>query len=603
MLPFMRSYIPLLLATSLLASLLLAGCSDDPGTTTMPTDGARLVAVSDLTQALRFDDRTDLTVRYEQADGTVVSGASLDWEISGFAGDSIIEARQTQTDGAGMSTIGLTAGAAPVTFTVRVTPPVGDALEFQIAVTDEDSGSIRVDIGYTGSGAAPFDSYEAFLFDGTPCSSFDPASLPTALIAATPVTRLSQSPGFVPVAVGSNYTVAVQAKEAGTVTGFGCTAGIAVTNAAETRVGVAIEDIEIQLIVEGIYELENSFDFAEGLPGSVRKGVDLIDELTDDANIDGNEATMDYGQDPGAFLVDFAMRETCAWECRSGEDYDSCSEDNHRQGDISALYLQNFSSWDSAESRFFSGCAAWETAAIPAQNLINDQVAMVLPDSVTTWSVIAGDLARAINQARFSSRLTVDQPSDGAATFIHELLDMKVTIHDLDGVAHERSFDVLAAGLGSRPRSADVMIIVDGNRVELPMHGFDLDFGVLVRYIYVNEILPLLGYTSSADMLADWIDCDTVGASLASSVGILSAMQYADACRTGLTTAGTFLDVGVDGLIGAEGVLTLQGTATAGNPLPDGTATTLTSGIWMGGWGEATGESGDVGGTFTGMRL
>ena len=70
MLPFMRSYIPLVLAASLLVSPLLAACSDGPGTTTMPTDGARLVAISDLTQALRFNDRTDLTVRYEQADGT-----------------------------------------------------------------------------------------------------------------------------------------------------------------------------------------------------------------------------------------------------------------------------------------------------------------------------------------------------------------------------------------------------------------------------------------------------------------------------------------------------------------------------------------------------
>jgi hypothetical protein len=582
--------------------LLLVACGDDAPSTTMPTDGARLVAVSDLTQVLRFDERADLRVRYEQADGSVITGAVLDWEVMGFAGDAMIGARQSTTDGSGESTVPVTAGAAEVSFNVRVTPPLGDPLDFQVAITDEDSGSIRVDLGYAGSGPAPFDTYEAFLFQDMDCASFDASSLPTALFAATPVMRLSQSPTFVPVTAGSGYAVAVQASESGAVTGFGCSDGISVDNLMETRVPVTIEDVEIDLIVEGVYELDNQFDFGEALPGSIRTGVDVIGELFDDEDITG--ATPDeYGQDPGAFVTDFVMRQTCHWECMSGEEYETCSELNHPVGDISALYLQNFRSWDpQAQPRFFGGCGGWEDVGVPVQNLINGQIATYVPDSITAWGVIASDLATAINRARFTSRLTVDQPSDGDATFIHELLDMHVTVHDLEGTEHDFSFDVLDAGLGGRPRSMDTLIMVSGNTVELPMHGFDLDYGVLVRYIYVNGILPAIGYDSSAEMLRDWVDCMAVGTTLESNIGILDAMTYADYCDTALGAAGTFLDFGVDGVIGAEGVLTLQGTATAGDPMPDGTATTLNDGVWMGGWGEGSGESGDVAGTFSGTR-
>jgi hypothetical protein len=579
----------------------VAGGGDDPGTTTVPTEGARLVAISDLTQVIRFGARTDMTVRYEQGDGSLVTGAILDWEVDGFAPEAVLAAGQSTTDGAGESTVGLTAGMVASTFIVRVTPPVGDALEFQIAITDEDSGSIRVDLAYTGTAA--FDAFEAGLFEGMTCADLtDPGSLPTALIGST-VTSIRESPGFVPVAVGSTYMVAVQAKESGATTGFGCVDGISVTDQRETRVDVTISDVEILLIVEGVYEVTNLLDFGSGLPGSVRSTIDILDELTDDTDINGNVGTMDFGQDPGAFVVDFAMRQTCGWECLAGEDYDSCSVINHRQGDISALYIENFRSWSGAEAAFFGGCGAWEDAAIPAQNLVNTQVSMAIPDSITMFGVVAGDLARAINSAQFESRLTVDQPADGAATFIHELLDMTVTLHNLAGVESTYTFDVLDAGLASRPRSSDTMIMVTGNQVELPMHGFDINFGLLIRYIYVNGILPLLGYTSSAEMLNDWIDCDSIGTSLESSVGLLSAMEYADACRTGLTSAGTFLDVGLDGVIDLDGVMTLQGTATAGDPLPDGTATTLNGGIWMGGWSEDMGAtSGDIDGTWTGTR-
>jgi hypothetical protein len=591
---------PSALRAFLLVSLPLfaAACGGDDASTA-PAPGARLVAISPLTQTLRPDTDTTIEVRYEQEDGTPISGAIVEWEIDGFAAGATLGALETTTDEGGASTVALRAAATGASFVVRATPPLGDPLDFQVAVTDMDAGSIRVDLTY--SGATAFDQLEAFLFEGTSCMDLSARSLPTALIAASPVTRITQSPGFVPVDVGTGYVVAVQAKVGTTVSGFGCAGNVAVVANEETRVPVTITDLPELLIVDGVYELDNQLDLGEGLPPSVRVGIDVLAELTDDGDVDGNLAAMDYGEDPGAFVVDFAMRETCHWECMAGEDFDTCSEANHPLGDISAIYLQNFRSWSGAEPAFFGGCGAWEDAVVPAQNLVNGQISMVVPDSVTMFGVIAGDLARAISEARIGSRLTVDQPMDGMSTFIHELIDMTVVVHDLEGMEHTETFDLIEAGLGARPR-AEARLAVSGADVTIPAHGFDLDFGLLVRYVYLNVVLPLLDYSSSAEMLTDWIDCDMVGASLASSVGILSAMQYRDACRTGIAAAGTFLDFGVDGVIGAEGVLTLEGEATAASPDAMGFAEMLTGGTWTGGWTEGM-STGDVTGTFSGARL
>jgi hypothetical protein len=299
-------------------------------------------------------------------------------------------------------------------------------------------------------------------------------SLPTALIAASPVTRITQSPGFVPVDVGTGYVVAVQAKVGTTVSGFGCAGNVAVVANEETRVPVTITDLPELLIVDGVYELDNQLDLGEGLPPSVRVGIDVLAELTDDGDVDGNVATMDYGEDPGAFVVDFAMRETCHWECMAGEDFDTCSEANHPLGDISAIYLQNFRSWSGAEPAFFGGCGAWEDAVVPAQNLVNGQISMVVPDSVTMFGVIAGDLARAISEARIGSRLTVDQPMDGMSTFIHELIDMTVVVHDLEGPRlRPRLRATRSLRLPERRPSAPRLLVErrDAHRLDRLRHG------------------------------------------------------------------------------------------------------------------------------------
>ncbi len=573
----------------------LAACGGDD-TSRMPLPGARLVIVGPATFSLPYASSADLHVRYEQADGTPIAGATLDFAFDGFAPDATLAAQQIDTDESGEAEMALHVGSVESSFRVVATPPIGDEVAFQIAVTATPSGSISVEMTWGGPGAPAFTDYRAFLFRDVACADLDPTGLPTALIAAAPVTHITDRPAFVPVEVGTGYAVAVQAS--GGSGAYGCTDGQRVTMGQETRVAVRIDESAVPLRIDGVYMLDNRLSFAGLLPPSIASAVGILDELTDDNDVNGNAATMDFGQDPGAFLIDFAMRQTCHWECVGGEDYDTCSELNHDTGDISAIYIQNFRTWAGAKPTGLGLCGAWEDAYIPAQNLINGEIAMTVPDAITMWSVVAGDLARAIDRAHFTSRLTVDPATGGMATFIHEILEMTVTVHDLSGVEHETSFDVVAAGLAGRPRG-EATLTVTGSRLDIAAHSFDLDYGLLVKYVYLNAVLPALGYASSAEMFGAWIDCDAVGATLASTVGGFDATEYAGYCDAALLAAGTYLDIALDGFIGGGGVLTLEGTAVAADLSADGHVLQINSGMWTGGWGEGA-TSGSVTGTFTG---
>lgn len=577
---------------------LSSACGGGGGATPPPDDleGARLVFISPQNQSLRYGDAAELRVRYEFEDGTPIGGVTLRYEIDGLAAGSTLSAERVSTTDAGEATASVTAGSTETSFRVRVTPPEGDAIEFRVGVADFEAGSIAVELRYAGSQS--LEGFEAFLFD-VPCRALDSMALPTARVAAPPVTRLTDRPGMTSVPAGDGYSVAVQARIGGEVAGFGCTGDVTVRPAEETVVPVTIDDFEVMGRIVGAYELDNRLDLGGALPPTVERIVDVLAELTDDQDIDGNEATEDYGQDPGAFVVDFAMRQTCHWECLPGEGFDDCSEIDHGWGDISALYLRDFMSWDGAQRDIFGGCGVWETAGKPAQSLVNDQIDDFVPEFILTFAEIAGDLARAINDARITSLLVIQQPTEVGSPISHELLSMEVLLHDLSGAEHTYSFDLADAGFTML--RTDATALQTGDRLDIPEHSFELHYGELLQYVYVEGLLPLLGFTSTEEMLATWIDCRAVGASLAASVGVLSESTYVSACESGLRAGGLFFDEGLAGATDATGTLTLMGTATGADYGTDMIAQSLVDGMWAGSWGES-GMTGDVTGTFTGAR-
>jgi hypothetical protein len=640
-----------LFLTVAVAALLAAACGggfdpDDPR-----LDGARLEIVGSPAVNLRYGESAALTVRYVDAEGAPIADAPIAYELDGDAAGSRLSALQTTTAGDGSAAVDLTAGTANAMFTVHVTPPRGDAVDFSVAVADTDLGSIVVSMTYAGS--RELMRFNTFLFEGESCAGMDPRALPTALRSASAASVVTAMPAFAGVPVGTDYTVAVTAQGAAGVAAFGCRDGVAVRAREETPVSITLTDVELVPDFVGVWDLDNSFDFAEGLPPTVRNAIDIIDELTDDqpqktcggvaigggavvctsdagcsggtsclptSTFCGTAATIApadrwYGIDPGAFIVDMLARQTCHWECEMGETYDTCSQNNHRLGDFRQYCLAGgFGSPTPSyltQRRFALGCGAWDVAGEPAAEVINDQLNAFVPDFVFNWATFVGDLARAINAARIASILTINAPAAGNEfdlPMTHELISMTVVLHDPLNGGMERTFTFPLADAGLTSLETMDVTVVTGTTLNIPEHSFTLSFGRLVQYIYTNLFLgEILGYTSTAMMLMDYIDCAAIGTNLATSVGGLSASQYESACNSGINAAGTLLDTQIAGLIDADATFSISGTAV-GADIDMSTARVgrLDMGMWAGFWGERdpsmTMMMSDLTGTFTGTR-
>jgi hypothetical protein len=217
-----------------------------------------------------------------------------------------------------------------------------------------------------------------------------------------------------------------------------------------------------------------------------------------------------------------------------------------------------------------------------------------------------GDLSRAIQMARISSVLTIQAPTELGSPFTHELTQMHVRLHHLDGSEPtEYTFDLAETGMTSL--SAAETAGISGNLLTLHDHQFQLHFGKLLRYVYSNVLLPALGYESTTEMLAEWIDCPSLAASVYGWLvdqgwgSITSESALTGYCNAGLAAAGPALENLIEDSVDAENILTLAGTATGEDLDADDIARTLSDGVWEGEWTEGV-MTGAVTGDFTGTR-
>ncbi len=353
-----------------------------------------------------YGQTADLRVRYVFSSGEVISGAPITFTLDGALPSHTLSAGRTDTGDDGIASVRLTAGTIDDTFEIIAHPPVGNDVTFHVAVSQDPAGSIAIEMRYTGD--QRFDQFTPYLYSGVNCETASAGHPPpSALRVGAPVRSLTDRPGFAGVPPGTDYTVMVVADIAGQPAGFGCKVGVEVRMGEETLATVDILDVEQGMRFEGTYDLRNVFDFGGGLPGSIDTALDVLHELADDDNIDGNAATEDWGQDPGAFLTDIIMRLTCAWDCSGMGNYSACGGYGHQSahhgwGDLQDLYQQNFVSWSGAQSRLIGGCAGWEVGARAAQNFINTQIGNYVPEIVLRFLDSASDLAGAIVNSRSS---------------------------------------------------------------------------------------------------------------------------------------------------------------------------------------------------------
>ncbi|MFK7984771.1 MAG: hypothetical protein AB8I08_01995, partial [Sandaracinaceae bacterium] len=524
----------LLAFVAVIAAAFAGACGND-----MPFDpmdprleGATLQIVGSPAVTLMYGGTANLRVRYADASGVGIENAPLDYEIVGEPGGSRLAALQTISDVEGEGVITLTAGGTNANFSIEVSAPTGDPVRFDVAVSDSELGSIVVSMTYAGDRA--LERFDTFLYRGEACGTLNPRMLPTAIRMSPSVTSVTSMPAFAGVPVASDYTIAVVARTGSAVSAFGCRDNIVVTNGNETPVAITLQDQMIPPSFVGIWDLDNRFDFGEALPGSVNSVLEILEELADDNDLEGEhimppgipdpdtdgDGRAEYGQDPGAFIVDIAARQTCHWECDPGDTRDTCEPD-HRLGDLEAMYLQDFTSWGGGISRVeFGGCGVWELFNQDAQGLVNDQIDDFLPDFVGDWLELVSDLASAITNARILSVMTVNMSGAGNEFDLpmqHELVQMVVNFRnpesDPPGAVEERIFSLADAGFSTLP--VEEITTVDGTTLNIPEHSFTMNWGDLVLYIYRNVLLnEIWGVTSTGDLLGMWVNCNSIATSL-----------------------------------------------------------------------------------------
>lgn len=610
----------LLLAT--VATLSACGGGDDPIDDPRYLN-ARLEIVGSPAVNLQFDETATLQVRYLDQEDQPIEGAPIRWAILGEAADSRLAALQSTTDVDGVATMTLTSGTSNTDFEVEVSPPGdGAPVRFAVSVSDEVVGSISVTMTY--GGVRTLVSFQAYLFDGVGCPDLSPDRVSDPLRSAPNEPRIDARPAFAGLPPGIDYAVAVVARNERHVAAFGCADSVVVNAGENTEVVVVLDDVELPLDFAGVWSLDNRFDFGGALPPAAESLVNVLGELADDdvtdgfgdpsfehSDMDGDGYAPEYGVDPGAFVADLVMRQTCRWECRSGEDYSSCSNLNHRLGDIAAIYEQTFNTWDGAQSRFFGGCGGWEFVHTDLQNLVNTQAEASVPDFVSAWARLTADLANAITNARIRSELTISDPAGSEFTvpIRHELIEMSVPYRPLSGGSEVATFALADAGFMSVP--AMETSTVDGATLLIPEHSFDLNFGELAMHIYREVLLPgIFGVASTGELIATWVDCMTVATWLYNEIDALifpvpvpvTVAELEGYCDDALMSAGAALEAELASRIDAPGTLTIAGSALGTDvDTNTGRVGTLSDGMWMGTFREDA-TSGEVTGTFEGTR-
>ncbi|MGE0788800.1 MAG: hypothetical protein AB7S26_24215 [Sandaracinaceae bacterium] len=601
----------------------LASCADPFDPNDPRLEGARLVLLSAGTETLRYGGETEIRVRYETSSGEAIDSAPIDFAIAGDGGGSRLAGLQTTTDQSGEASMFLTAGNADAMFDVDVTPPRGDGVTVAVAVSDTDAGSILVNMSY--SGMRTLVRFDASVFDVANCAALDPGALPTAVRTAAPATSIDAMPAFPGIAVGSNYVVAVIANGTMGPAAFGCVDGVVVRAREETTVDIDLDDLLIGPDFTGTWDLDNRFDFGDALPPSVGGFLRILDELTDDypetapgsgvlaanrmerfADTDGDGINPEFGQDPGAFVTDLVMRQTCEWDCTAS----GAMMCEHQLGDLSALYVNDFTSWPGANNTLSvtGGCGGWEFIHEPVEDQINNAVEMYVPDFITQWANLAGDLSRAITNAHILSVLTINSAAAGGSEFdlpmTHELTQMIVDLRDPTstppGMMRTYTFALADAGFASLMTTETTT--VDGTTLEIPAHSFTLNWGQLVLYIYREIFLrEVYGVGSTGELLNMQIDCMSVGDWISMQIPV-SASTAAGYCMTALNAAGSAIENAIGSALDEESTFTIQGMAT-GADIDESTMRVgrLENGMWTGSWGEMSMTS-NLSGTFTGLR-
>lgn len=465
----------------------------------------------------------------------------------------------------------------------------------------------RLSVSLTYEGKVGVNKFTAYLLDDMECEAVLEAGPGAASHASEPTSSLADSlvieaiPGKT---IRSVLVVAEVTSGLGPVV-EGCTRDVAI-EPGDNSVTVALVDGPV--FVDGTYLIDSQMALTDPMPPTVGGIVELMAEMSDDDDLYNEDPSNgQYGKDPAAFFLDLVFRQFCCWEAQGpGATWDSCrdQEEQHPFGDLSAIYIHDFTTWEGAQPIQAGLCGALGKSVTPGlQALLTDLLESNLPGIATLLANIPADLDNAFRHMRLKSELTLANGTTSSVAFTHRLVSVKVDLHDMEGVLHEQDIDLAAAGLTKLVQTGKAT--PDDLVLNIGPHPFELETGKLMVHIWSTGLLPLLGWESTEAMLASFIDCAALALEAEDFVpdlGLLDAEDYEGFCQDGLEEAAKALEDLLADFAASDTTLIFEGSCQAGELNEKGGATKLVQGTWQGSWAEGD-ETGPFPGAFSGTLL
>lgn len=190
----------------------LGACGDDQSP---PTDAGGVGPTLEILEppgdsiGLAHGDRATLRVRLRDAGGVPSTGAMVGFAIAADAdaGGSALSAPEAATDGDGVATVELTAGASRAIFVVTATAESAPPVAFTIAVAPGGFAAIDVFPSYEGARDDDVTTRRVRLVPGLRCVDLDPDALPPTPYPTRTVAAWGARATFRAVPAGEPATV------------------------------------------------------------------------------------------------------------------------------------------------------------------------------------------------------------------------------------------------------------------------------------------------------------------------------------------------------------------------------------------------------------
>jgi hypothetical protein len=199
------------------ALLVFAACNgESPASDGGPVEPRTLTILTPpgLDVGLRPSEQQTLRVRYTELSGAPLSQAPVRFAIFGDPRGSTLSTDTAFTDGQGVASIKIHAGAVDARFQVQTSAAGAETVTFYVEVSAAGFGAITISSDYKGylppATAAQLSSVTYFLYSSVGCGSFDPFNPPPSLRKRV-TQKLSQTFVFDSLPLDQSHTLAAHA--------------------------------------------------------------------------------------------------------------------------------------------------------------------------------------------------------------------------------------------------------------------------------------------------------------------------------------------------------------------------------------------------------